>query len=75
MSSGDGRVRVTIAELRKLAGASELNVDRKWWWALVNDAKVQGNDVRLCDSGLSWKLHVARGRVVAVTFWECGTEN
>jgi hypothetical protein len=61
-------VRLTIDEIRSGAGCCEQNLGHVWWWELANDAKTQGYDVRLYESGLSWQLHVAEGRVIAVTF-------
>ena len=62
------RVTLTIDEIRSTTG-TEQNIDKPWWWGpLACDETVTGNNVRLCESGLSGQLHVANGRVTAVTF-------
>jgi hypothetical protein len=61
-------VRLTIDDIRFSAGCGQQNLGQVWWSELANDVKVKGNDVRLDQSGLSWQLHAAKGRIVAVTF-------
>jgi hypothetical protein len=63
-----GSVRLTIDEIRANSNCHEQNLHHAWWWDVVNDSKIQGNDVRLYASGLRCQPHVENDRVVAVTF-------
>ena len=47
---------------------TQQNLHKPWWWAIASDETAPGNDVRLHESGLDWKLHVHKGHVDSVTF-------
>jgi hypothetical protein len=67
-ASHDGQVCLTLNQIRSVIRCKNQNVESIWWWKLAGDPSLDGNEVRLHESGLDWELNLVKDRVAWVTF-------
>lgn len=66
--SPSGEVELSIEEVRAEVGATDRNVDKRWWWEMLMNPDTTSH-TGLIENGLECELHPGRGDVVErVTF-------